>query len=207
NSERNGESFLSFLVVTGAEGTVAAYDAWFREFGIGFKKSGRDIGLIREIVATRHLAQHPKSIGLMHLSQRESDREKFRQPFFGHPVEKMALGKSSPHEIPWMLSITPETFSLAVKEVEEFTTWLEHEWRSGPKALPTSLRSPGEVVGEVIRYFRKPQVAGIRLTAGIAVGQRLRIINRGDVDFEQHIASMQLNGVDVQTATAGSEIG
>jgi hypothetical protein len=189
------------------DGIVPAYEEWFAEFGIEFRESGADVELLREIVTTRNLAQHPKSIGLMHLSQRESDRKRFPRPFFAHPVEQMIFSSESDHEIPWMLSITPDAFFLAVDEVEKLCEWLERQWRDGPKALPSSLRPPGDLVGEVINYFRKPQVAGVRLVADVSVGQRVRIVNQGDVDFEQQIVSMQLDGASVQAATSGSEIG
>lgn len=47
----------------------------------------------------------------------------------------------------------------------------------------------------------------MRLVADVSVGQTVRVVNQGEVDFEQRIDSMQLDRVDVQTAVAGSEIG
>jgi hypothetical protein len=190
------------------EGIVSGYEDWFRSLGIDFRSSGADIELIREVVATRNLAQHPASIGLMRLSQRPVDREKFPRPFFGHPLEKQIHDDEPSHEFAWMLSITPEAIAQSVNEVVKFGEWLDAQSLAGPKAMPQTPAedSPGEPVGVVTRYLGRIQVAGVRLAADIAVGDTLRFL-KNKRDFEMEVTSLQLNNVAVQTAAAGTEVG
>jgi hypothetical protein len=191
-------------VAIGESGILSGYEEWFRGFGIDFHNSGSDVELIREIVATRNLAQHPRSIGLMHLSQRDTDRRKFSMPSFAHPLERALLKSELDHEIPWMLSITPEAFVRACGEVDRFCEWLEDEWRDGPNAIPGA--PPANMVGMVINYFAKVQVAGVKLVADISVGDTVRFLKAG-IDFEQRIESLEVDRSSVRTAKAGAEIG
>jgi hypothetical protein len=191
-------------VTIGEPGIVSGYEEWFRGFGIDVRESGCDIELIREIVATRNLTQHPRSIGLMHLSQRDTDRRKFPMPFFAHPLERLVLEGAPEHEIPWMLSITPAGLVHAAEEVDRFSEWLEGQWRAGPKAIPGA--PPANLVGVVTHYFAKPQVAVIDLQSEVSVGDVLRLLKAG-VDLEQRIESLQIHRVSVQTATGGTLVG
>lgn len=62
-----------------------------------------------------------------------------------------------------------------------------------------------EVVGTITHYFSKPEVGVVKLTAEIKLGDVLRF--RGHTtDFEQEIASMQVDHGAVETAAAGSEV-
>ncbi len=65
---------------------------------------------------------------------------------------------------------------------------------------------PEELIGEVIHWFGNINVAGIKLTSELTVGDQVHI--RGHTtDFEQTIASMQLDNEDVEEARPGDEIG
>ena len=199
-----GDLFEFPPVAIGEAGIVSGYEEWFLGFGIDFRSSNCDIDLIREIVATRNLAQHPRSIGLTHLSQRDTDRKKFPMPLFAHPLERLALQDAGEHGIPWMLSITPEALRQAIDEADRFCEWLESQWTSGPKAIPGA--PAGKLVGRVTHYFAKPQVAVVSLVADVSVGDTVRFLKSG-YDFEQQVQSIQINRTPVQTSTAGSEIG
>jgi len=63
-----------------------------------------------------------------------------------------------------------------------------------------------ELVGEVSHWFDNINVAGIRLSGDLSVGDRVHIIGH-TTDFEQEIVSMQLDNEDVEEAAAGDEIG
>lgn len=65
---------------------------------------------------------------------------------------------------------------------------------------------PEELVGEVSHWFGNINVAGIRLSRNLAVGDRIHIVGH-TTDLEQEITSMQLDNEDVTEASAGDEIG
>lgn len=72
-------------------------------------------------------------------------------------------------------------------------------------ALPPSVREMREC-GQLDGYFDKIQVAGIKVSSRIAVGDRL-VFETADGLFEQELTSMQIDRKDVQVAYAGDEIG
>jgi len=61
-------------------------------------------------------------------------------------------------------------------------------------------------IGQVTRFFARPVVAGIHLTAPLKVGDRIRI-RGGTTDLTLLVESMQVNNASVQTAQAGDEVG
>lgn len=61
-------------------------------------------------------------------------------------------------------------------------------------------------IGEISNYFAHVEVAAIKLTKPLKVGDTIQI-KGGDVDFEQKIDSMQINHKSVKTAKSGDEIG
>jgi len=65
---------------------------------------------------------------------------------------------------------------------------------------------PEELVGEVSHWFGDINVAGIVLSDKLSVGDRVHIVGH-TTDFEQVIASMQLDNEDVTEADPGDEIG
>ena len=65
---------------------------------------------------------------------------------------------------------------------------------------------PEAEVGAVTHYFTRIGVAAIRLTGTLKVGDTVHILGTS-TDFEQSVASMQIEHDEVQEATAGQEIG
>jgi translation elongation factor EF-1alpha len=62
-------------------------------------------------------------------------------------------------------------------------------------------------IGVVSHYFDKIEVAAIRLTKGsLEVGDTIRVRGRAN-DFEQMVASMQIEHASVSKAVRGDEIG
>ena len=66
---------------------------------------------------------------------------------------------------------------------------------------------PEEKIGHVMKFFAKPMVAAIEVTAGaIKVGDRLRFSGH-TTDFEMDVASMQEEHHDIEEAGVGQLIG
>jgi translation initiation factor IF-2 len=61
-------------------------------------------------------------------------------------------------------------------------------------------------VGKVMDYFAKIEVAGIDLTQPLRVGDRIRLKGH-TTDFEQVVASIQIEHDSVEEAKAGDKIG
>jgi putative protease len=63
-----------------------------------------------------------------------------------------------------------------------------------------------ELIGEVSHWFDRINVAGIKLSGDLVVGDRIHIIGH-TTDLEQDVDSMQLDNESVSEAGAGDEIG
>jgi translation elongation factor EF-1alpha len=63
-----------------------------------------------------------------------------------------------------------------------------------------------EIVGEVSDFFAHPVVAGIELTAGLRVGDKIRIKGH-TTDLEMTVDSIQINNEQVEEAKEGDSIG
>jgi translation elongation factor EF-Tu-like GTPase len=61
-------------------------------------------------------------------------------------------------------------------------------------------------IGTVSHWFGNVGVAGIELTGKLAVGERIHVKGH-TTDFEQDIASMQIDRKDVSDAGAGDNVG
>lgn len=62
-------------------------------------------------------------------------------------------------------------------------------------------------IGRVERYFGKIGVAAIKITSGeLKVGDKIHIKGHS-TDFEQQVESMQVEHKNVQTASAGMDVG
>jgi len=61
-------------------------------------------------------------------------------------------------------------------------------------------------IGTVSNYFDHVKVAAIKLAAPLKVGDTVQITG-GEVDFEQKVASMQIQREKVDKAKKGDEIG
>ena len=62
-----------------------------------------------------------------------------------------------------------------------------------------------ELIGTVTHYFAEPQVGVVKLTLGVKVGDTLAFRGHG-ADFQQTIASMQVDHVPVETAAPTTEV-
>ncbi|MEM4245113.1 MAG: translation elongation factor-like protein [Candidatus Nanoarchaeia archaeon] len=73
------------------------------------------------------------------------------------------------------------------------------------KKNPEASKEPVEV-GEVFTYFSKVEVAGIKLTGTLNVGDKI-LIKGATTNIEQTVDSMQIERQPVQTAGKGDSIG
>ena len=63
-----------------------------------------------------------------------------------------------------------------------------------------------ELVGTVTHYFARPQVGIVKLSAAIKLGDTLHF--RGHTaDFQQEVASMEIEHAHVEAAASGAEVG
>lgn len=65
---------------------------------------------------------------------------------------------------------------------------------------------PEELVGEVSHWFGDISVAGIKLSGTLSLGDRVHIVGH-TTDFQQDVASMQVENEDVEEANPGDEVG
>ena len=62
-------------------------------------------------------------------------------------------------------------------------------------------------IGEVMKFFSKPSVAAVKITAGeLCVGDTVRF-NGHTTDFEDTIQSMEIDNTQIEKATVGDYIG
>ena len=61
-------------------------------------------------------------------------------------------------------------------------------------------------IGNVLQYFSRASVVGIRLNAPLKVGDRIRIKGH-TTDLTAIVESMQINNQDKQEAQPGDEVG
>ena len=61
-------------------------------------------------------------------------------------------------------------------------------------------------IGEVSNYFAHVNVAAIKLSAPLKIGDTI-LIKGGENEFTQIVESMQINRKNVERANAGDEIG
>jgi selenocysteine-specific translation elongation factor len=63
-----------------------------------------------------------------------------------------------------------------------------------------------ELIGKVVDFFARPVVAGIVLTGGLKVGDKIKIKGH-TTDIEMTVGSIQADSSDVAEAKAGDSIG
>ena len=64
-----------------------------------------------------------------------------------------------------------------------------------------------EKIGEVVKYFSKPSVAAIKITAGIlCIGDSIRFVGH-TTDFTDTVESMEVNNQKIDKAVVGDFIG
>ena len=64
---------------------------------------------------------------------------------------------------------------------------------------------PEQDIGKITHFFDKLNVAVLKLTGELKVGDKIRI--EADIPFVQKVESMQSKHKDVQEAKAGEEVG
>ncbi len=62
------------------------------------------------------------------------------------------------------------------------------------------------LVGEITHYFGKIQVAVLKLSKSLEVGDEIRI-QGGEMDFTQEVKSMEVDHQKVKKAKAGQSVG
>jgi translation elongation factor EF-1alpha len=64
-----------------------------------------------------------------------------------------------------------------------------------------------EKIGEIVKFFAKPSVAAIKITAGeLNVGDKIKLVGH-TTNFEEVIGSMEVNNQKVEKAVVGDYIG
>jgi hypothetical protein len=82
------------------------------------------------------------------------------------------------------------------------------------KPVKKSVRKPAakkqtkqeKPIGKITHYFSKLNVAVIKLSKPLAKGDTIRIIG-GETDFEQKVASMEIDGKKIEKAKAKDDFG
>lgn len=64
----------------------------------------------------------------------------------------------------------------------------------------------GQIIGKVTHFFPKIGVAVVKLEAGLKKGERIKFKHKEE-EFEQAVASMQVEHNEIAEAKAGMEIG
>lgn len=62
-----------------------------------------------------------------------------------------------------------------------------------------------QVAGKVVHWYDRAGVAVVKLTVPLKVGDRIKVTT-GDHEFEQVVASMQVNHEDIPSGEAGAEV-
>ena len=69
-----------------------------------------------------------------------------------------------------------------------------------------SLPKEEKLIGKITHYFDKLEVAVIKLTGALKVGDEIHVIG-GEVDFTQKVKDMQIDHKSVKSAKAKNAIG
>lgn len=62
-------------------------------------------------------------------------------------------------------------------------------------------------IGQIAHYFSNIGVAVIDLSASLEEGDTIRIVGGQETDFEQKVASMQIDHKEVKSAQKGDSVG
>ena len=65
----------------------------------------------------------------------------------------------------------------------------------------------GKLIGKITHYYSNIEVAVVELSAPLKVGDNIRVIGGQETDFEQEVASMQIEHEEVKTAKKGDAVG
>ena len=89
----------------------------------------------------------------------------------------------------------------AIRDMED------EERRIAERDEPRPSVNPRNAVGSVERFYDKIGVAAISLTARVSVGDYVEIDGDGNEIVGIVVSSMQINGNDVRSASAGQSVG
>ncbi len=64
-----------------------------------------------------------------------------------------------------------------------------------------------DLIGAVVHYFSNIGVAVIKLSAGLSVGDTIRIVGGEETDFDQAVDSMEVDHKKIEKAKKGDEVG
>lgn len=64
-----------------------------------------------------------------------------------------------------------------------------------------------DLIGEVVHYFSNIGVAVMKLSAGLAIGDTIRIVGGEGTDFNQIVDSMEVDRKKIEKAKKGDEVG
>ena len=75
------------------------------------------------------------------------------------------------------------------------------------KIVAPKVKSPGKLVGKVSHYFSDIKVGVLKLSGPLAVGDEIRIMGGENTDFNQNVASMQVDHKPLKKAKKGDDVG
>jgi putative protease len=76
-----------------------------------------------------------------------------------------------------------------------------------PEEISQTPLEEGKLVGEVTHYFSKIEVAVIKLSAPLSIGDTIRIVGGENTDFSQTVESIEVEHEKIKKAKAGDEVG
>jgi putative protease len=100
---------------------------------------------------------------------------------------------------------------LLINKLKNMATSKKTAKKSSPKAAPKTTccekAVEGKLIGKITHYFSNIEVAVVDLTAPLKVGDTIRIVGGQETDFEQEVASMQIEHEEVKSAKKGDAVG
>ncbi len=76
-----------------------------------------------------------------------------------------------------------------------------------PKEVSQAPQEEGKLIGKVTHYFSKIEVAVIKLSNALSLGDTIRIVGGENTDFSQTVESMEVEHEKIKKAKAGNEVG
>jgi U32 family peptidase len=76
-----------------------------------------------------------------------------------------------------------------------------------PKEISHISSKKEKLIGEIVHYFAKVEVAVIKLSAPLSIEDSIRVIGGEKTDFKQKVKSMEVEHKKIKKAKKGDEIG
>jgi len=73
--------------------------------------------------------------------------------------------------------------------------------------MPNNNHEEGKLIGRVVHYFDKIQVAVIELSDSLKIGDTIRIVGGEATDFTQEVESMEVEHEKIKSAKKGDVVG